>query len=589
MKLYQKPVFFFLLSFIFCINTYAQRDTISTDKLIIIKQYSPTVNDAFKIKQKPSEKDTIKQERRALSYSFIDVPVASTFTSAKGTASGVRMAPPEKLYENYARFGAGNYSTILADFYTNFDLDRDRNIDIKFSHLSSQGGIKDVVLDDGFSDTSVGLNLTSQDRFFEWDTGIDVNHREVNYYGLPESFTSSLSQEELNAIDSKQTYTKLAAMGGFKFFDGYFKGADAKLQNFSDNYSNSEQLLEIKPLVEIPVRNQNLTIKGDLSFLNGGFDSFSFMAYELNYQQLLAGVNPYVDLNYSKVSLKLGAKAVFFSDIEASSSKVFFYPDVEAQFLLNQETIKINLGVNGDLQQNTYEQFSSQNPFVAPSLLIRPSDLQYNAFAGFSTKLLDNLSLSAQANYSKTSDYAFFTANPSSEFVSRTPTRRNFDYQNSFGVTYDDLDIFSIAADLTYQIESDFSVGFFGKYSNYSTSEFQEAWNLPEIELKAYADYDLTEKWNFSASLFYIGQRKDLDADLRILPSGAVDPNNFSESVNTVDGFLDVNASVHYKIKPRLTAFANANNLLNNSYNRWQNYEVQGLQILGGLIYQFDW
>jgi hypothetical protein len=587
MNLNQKFSLFLWLGIVTCFQSFAQRDTITTDKLIIVKQYSPTVNDAFKIKQRPSEKDTIIQQRQTITYSFIDVPVASTFTPAKGTASGVRMAPPEKLFENYARFGAGNYATILADFYSNFDLNRERNLDIKFSHISSQGGIDDVVLDDDFSDTSLGLNLKSKDRYFEWNAGIDLNHREVNYYGLSESTISSLFDEQINSIDPNQTYTKLSAFGGIEFYDQFLKLAEVKVQNFTDNYSSSEQLLEILPLVEIPLRNQTLSIQGDLNLLNGSFERSLFGNTEIDYQQLQAGVNPFVNLNYENLSLKLGAKAVYFNDLEASSSDVFFYPDLEAEFLLNQETVKINLGVNGGLQQNTYENLSSQNPFVSPTLLIRPSDQQYNAFAGFSTKLLNNLSLSAQANYSSTSDFALFRSNPDLENLTVVPAKRNFDYQNSFDVIYNDLDILSISADLAYQIESEFTIGFYGKYSNFSTEEGEEAWNLPEVELKAYANYDFTKNWNFSASLFYIGNRTDALENVVVDSSGL--PTTSGLVNTTVDGFLDINASVEYKINPRLSAFINANNLLSNSYNRWQNFEVQGLQILGGLIYQFDW
>jgi hypothetical protein len=587
MNLNQKFSLFLWLGIVTCFQSFAQRDTITTDKLIIVKQYSPTVNDAFKIKQRPSEKDTIIQQRQTITYSFIDVPVASTFTPAKGTASGVRMAPPEKLFENYARFGAGNYATILADFYSNFDLNRERNLDIKFSHISSQGGIDDVVLDDDFSDTSLGLNLKSKDRYFEWNAGIDLNHREVNYYGLSESTISSLSDEQINSIDPNQTYTKLSAFGGIEFYDQFLKLAEVKVQNFTDNYSSSEQLLEILPLVEIPLRNQTLSIQGDLNLLNGSFERSLFGNTEIDYQQLQAGVNPFVNLNYENLSLKLGAKAVYFNDLEASSSDVFFYPDLEAEFLLNQETVKINLGVNGGLQQNTYENLSSQNPFVSPTLLIRPSDQQYNAFAGFSTKLLNNLSLSAQANYSSTSDFALFRSNPNLENLTVVPAKRNFDYQNSFDVIYNDLDILSISADLAYQIESEFTIGFYGKYSNFSTVEGEEAWNLPEVELKAYANYDFTKNWNFSASLFYIGNRTDALENVVVDSSGL--PTTSGLVNTTIDGFLDINASVEYKINPRLSAFINANNLLSNSYNRWQNFEVQGLQILGGLIYQFDW
>ncbi|SDG73445.1 TonB-dependent receptor [Psychroflexus sediminis] len=586
MEINQKSFIFFLFGIVLCCQGFAQRDTISTDKLIIIKQYSPTVNDAFKIKQKPSEKDTIKQKRKTVSYSFIDVPVASTFTPAKGTASGVRMAPPKTLYENYARFGAGNYSTLMADFYSNFDLNTDRKIDIQFSHLSSQGGIEDVILDDDFSNTSLALNLASEDRYFDWNTGIDLRRREVNYYGISDDLVSKLSEQEFGLIDPKQTYTRIRALGGIQFHDSFFKKGEAIIQNFTDNYSSSEQLLAVESSVEIPVGYKTLSFNGDFSFLNGGFENSFFDTNEVNYQQFQAGLNPFIDLNYDNLILKLGAKAVFFNDFEAGSSEIFFYPDIEAEFFLNQETIKINLGVKGDLRQNTYENFSSRNPFVSPTLSIRPGDQQYNAFAGFSSKLLTNLSLSAQVNYSSTKDYALFRANPNLD-NSTASGKRSYAFGNSFDVIYNDLDIATVSADLAYQVESDFTFGFYGKYSNFSTENGEEAWNLPEVELKAYANYDFTKNWNFSASVFYVGERKDTMENVVISPANLPDFNGLTST--SVDGFIDINASLEYKILPRFSVFVNAHNLLNNSYNRWQNYEVQGIQVLGGLIYQFDW
>jgi hypothetical protein len=574
----------FLVVFLISIKAIAQRDTINTDKLIIVKQYSPTVNDAFKIKQKPSEKDSIKQKRLDLSYFFIDVPVASTFTPAKGTASGVRMAPPEKLFENYSRFGVGNFSTILADFYSNFDINRDRHLDIAFNHLSSQGGIDGVVLDDDFSNTNVRLDLTSQDRYFDWNAGLDVNHREVNYYGLAPTLEDVLTQDQTNSIASKQSYTKLEAFGGIRFTDLVLKEADITIYNFTDNFSNSEQHLDIQPLVEIPLRTHNLSIKGDIKFLNGSFEEHLIGDGSLDYQQFQAGINPFIKFNIQNVNLKLGAKAVYFSDMENSENKVFFYPDIKAEYSLNQESIKLFLGVDGGLEQNTYENLSQQNPFLSPTQLITPSDNQYNAFAGFTTKLLENLSLSSQVNYSSTNNFAFFIANPDIDYTNGQ-SRRGFDYQNSFSVIYNDLETFGISADLAYQIDSDFNIGFFGKYSDFSTGNGQPAWNLPEVELRAYADFDFTKNWNFSAALFYIGERTDALGNI------SIDSNSISTGQinNTVDGYLDLNASLEYKINPRLAVFVNGNNLLNNSYNRWQNFEVQGIQVLGGLIYQFNW
>jgi outer membrane receptor protein involved in Fe transport len=49
-----------------------------------------------------------------------------------------------------------------------------------------------------------------------------------------------------------------------------------------------------------------------------------------------------------------------------------------------------------------------------------------------------------------------------------------------------------------------------------------------------------------------------------------------------------LNAHVGYKHSERLTAFLKANNILNQSYQKWMNYPVQGFQVVLGANYKFD-
>jgi hypothetical protein len=329
-----------------------------------------------------------------------------------------------------------------------------------------------------------------------------------------------------------------------------------------------------------------LKLDGGVAFLNGSFEESMITSDPIDYQQFKAHLNPFVKLQFNRFNLKIGAKAVYFSNLESNTNDVLFYPDVEAEVMLNQERLKLDVGVIGDLQHHTYQQFTQDNPFLSPTQQIIPSDNQYKAYAGFTAKIMETLSLSSQVFYSKTNNHAFFKANPSLDYAS-SQTRRGFDYQNSFSVVYNNLETIGISADLAYQIDSDFTVGFFGKFSDYSVDNNQEAWNLPEIEFKAYSAWDFTKNWSFSAALFYVGER--LDTEENVFVNSFQLPISTGEIKTTVDAYLDVNASVEHQITPRLNAFVSGNNLLNSSYNRWQNFEVQGLQVLGGLVYQFNW
>ena len=56
----------------------------------------------------------------------------------------------------------------------------------------------------------------------------------------------------------------------------------------------------------------------------------------------------------------------------------------------------------------------------------------------------------------------------------------------------------------------------------------------------------------------------------------------------TLKSYFDLNAHVGYKFSERMTFFLKGNNLANQDYQRWLNYPVQGLQVLGGASYKFD-
>ncbi|WP_127845717.1 TonB-dependent receptor [Psychroflexus aestuariivivens] len=560
-----------LLSLVFlsCQFLIGQNDTIKSDRMIIVKQYSPTVNDAFKIKQNPSLKDTISQQRKSLEYEFVDVPVASTFTPAKGQASGVKRTQRPRYFNNYAKVGFGNYTTILAEFFGQLNIDRGKNLDISLSHLSSQGGIEDVVLDDHFSDSELGLNFTSEQRNFIWNSGIEISHRQYNYYGLPN--VDDFSDTQISEIDPQQTYLGLKLLGGINFYNGILDKVDLSFQNFSDDFSSAEQRLDIQPQFELPLAQQLLKANLKLDFLNGKFENrFDDTENSINYQYLQMSLNPFMSFKIEDLNLKIGTELVYNSDLENSESDFFIYPDLRADLKLNDGAQNVFVGVDGGLEQNTYANFSEINPFVSPTLFVAPSNNMFDAFAGFNTKLLDNLFFSTQINYASTENYALFKNNPR---VFTAQEIEAYENGNSFGVVYDDIDVISFSGEINYEIE-DLDLGLFAKYSNYSTDFEAEAWNLPNIELKAFGHYNFTEKWRFGGSLFFVGER-----------NAFLSP----EDVKTLKSFVDLNLSAEYAINKRLSAFVNGNNLLGNSYERWQNFDVQGIQVLGGLIYQFDW
>ncbi len=52
-------------------------------------------------------------------------------------------------------------------------------------------------------------------------------------------------------------------------------------------------------------------------------------------------------------------------------------------------------------------------------------------------------------------------------------------------------------------------------------------------------------------------------------------------------GGTDLSAGAEYKINKQFSAWANINNILNDKYERWHNYEVYGLNLTAGVLIHF--
>jgi len=213
---------------------------------------------------------------------------------------------------------------------------------------------------------------------------------------------------------------------------------------------------------------------------------------------------------------------------------------------------------------------------VSPTLIIAPTDQRYNGFIGLKGKLSNNVSYNIKGNYYAEENKPLFKANDAQTFA-----MEDYQFGNSFGVVYDDIKTFSVAGELNINVNRNFTLGFKGEYFNYNTDTQAEAWNLPDVTGSIFMDVQISEKWFAGASAFYVGERKDQQSLVGVLVTP--DPTPI-----TLDSYFDANAHLGYKINDQLSVFAKVNNLLNQDYQRYLNFPVQGIQALAGATYQFD-
>jgi outer membrane receptor protein involved in Fe transport len=175
-------------------------------------------------------------------------------------------------------------------------------------------------------------------------------------------------------------------------------------------------------------------------------------------------------------------------------------------------------------------------------------------------------------------------------FLSNTGDK-GYVFGNSFevfsldGVTIgDDVKTLGVFGELNIDVNRNFTLGVNAEYFNYSTETDLPAWNLPDLKGSLFLDYQIGEKWYLGANLFYMGGRKDF--------STTVVENtlqqNFPATIIDLESYFDANAHIGYRISEQLSVFVRGSNLANNNYQRWANFQVQGLQVLGGATYKFD-
>jgi hypothetical protein len=556
---------------------------IGSEVVNVVKPYTPTLSDAFKVQEIPLLDDEGNAKKETINYSIFSFPVASTFTPSKGKAEGVDKTKQAHLYDNYATLGFGNYRTLNAELFVNQDLGNNDYVGGMFRHLSSQGGIKGVELDNHFYDTSIDLTYGANTKALSWNLDLGYKNQIYNWYGLPSEFGNNLSSTDrtilVNGIEPQHLYNSFYIGGKIDFTEGLLNDANMKFTHFADTFGSAENRFYIKPSFQLDIMDESIKTNIIVDYVGGTFDKnyANTNTQPLKYGFTNFGIAPTFVMQEDDWTLNIGA-AVFYSlDNEHSNNKFFVYPQVNASYKVVGDLMIFYAGAEGNLEQNSYLDFANENMFLSPTLSIAPTDKQCDIFAGLKGKLINNVSYNIRGSYINERNKALFKSNDYNE----NATNEDYAFGNSMQVVYDDMRTLSFSGDLKANFSDNVTFGISGTFNSYTNDFQQEAWNLPEVKLNSNIEFNITPKWYAGATVFYVGERKDLQGNTDVI-------NVVAPSPIILDSYFDVNAHVGYKYSDRLTGFLRANNITNQAYEKWLNYQVQGFQIVVGANYKFD-
>lgn len=576
-----------LVSFQFTLAQKKQ-EKMRTEEVNVVKSYTPTISDAFKIKETPTLNEEGTTAKETVKYSIFSFPVASTFTPKKGSAEDVEEEELGRFYKSYATFGGGNYGTLNTELFATQDLNSDDYVAGMFRHLSSQGGIKGVDLKNSFYDTSLDLTYGTEAKEVSWNINLGYQNQIYHWYGLPTSFMNSFSPSTYDilvaGIDSKQSYNTVALDSKIEFSESILEASSFKFAHFSDAFGSSENRFYAKPSFKFAAFDKEIKLNAIVDYLAGKFDhNFTRTNIEpIEYGYTNFGLSPSYELEKDNWTMHLGVGMYYSLNTKISDNKLFVYPQVTASHKVVGDLMIFYAGAEGVLDQNSYLDFVNENPFLSPTLQIAPTNKKYDVFAGLKGKLAATISYNIRGSFMNENNKALFKSNDFWSDVNNQP----YAYGNSLHIVYDNVKTVRFFGELKADITEDISFGANGILSVYTTKTQAEAWNLPAIQLNANIDYTINSKWYAGANVFFVGTRKDIQINNDLVYIQIFPPVYFVPT--TLKSYIDLNAHVGYKHSERLTAFLKANNIANQSYQRWMNYPVQGFQLVLGANYKFD-
>jgi len=542
-------------------TSFAQQkpNDITSDTIKSVADYTPFLNDAYKIKDNPTIQDTGKINPH-LTYQFLDRQVLVDFAINPIKPAKIKGEPLVKLYRGYAKVGFGTNTTPLVDLYYNAKRSKKWGWGILGKHFSSSGISK--IDYSGFSDNRLGVFGKRFLKDFTIEGSFDFNRNVNHYYGTPQDAGFIIASEN----DIKQRLTT-------------YSGALSLTRNYTKtdqfDYDVNVAYYHLNDFYDVSENNFNMT--GSLSKFHKK-EKYE-ISMEFNYDKLInpltlsnnmfVGLLPHISTTADKWEFQVGL-GLYLNSFE--NTKFHFYPQAEFKYNIADDIIIPYVGITGGLQANSLGSFYAENPFVnTTNIAIQNTNKKYDIYLGVRGSLTSNITFNTSFSKQKIESMPLYVKDMKSHF------------KNQFTVVYDTLDVMKLNGELAYQKLEKWKFILNGDYYFYTTKNALEAWHKPDLKISLSGIYDLGNKILVRADLFYIG--KQYAQEFVTTTSN----NTFivTEQAQSLSGVFDANISFEYRYTKKLSAFINFNNIGSVKYQRWQDYPSQQFGVLGGLTYAF--
>ncbi|MDR2854307.1 MAG: hypothetical protein LBV31_03260, partial [Prevotellaceae bacterium] len=529
-------------------------------------------------------------------YSDFNSPLAVGNNVHPLSAATLQYSQPAEPYEGFLRFALGSYPNSLVDFAYPLVNQPDLRIDAEVHHRAAYNAYFNTV-------NTAKISFDKNFKTFTFFGGLNGGFQGVRYYGLNVNGNNKVLNLKRLAADSENmplTETDFTAVGrpaqtftvgtllnapnyaylwrfglnlGFRSAENaenWRYAAQLKYNTFHNTAGITEHSFHTNAGLSCLFAETD-RLGADVDLYNGSYSATDSIAFNYYRNYAVLNLKPYLELNrIENLTLRLGLALT----LPLSGEKgVKIAPDVRADFKALPDLLNIYAGITGKYKVNTMNDLFYENPYLAPDVRAKNAHTPFDIVAGIVLKPAAGLLFDVFVDYSYTSNQYYF--------VNKGFTGDTTIYTNRFDVVYDKSWVFAGGARVSYTFNNKFNAELKGIFTKGKGEKEALPWNFPFYDVSFNTSWRVVPDLTLSLTGFY---QAGIYAKI-----GNVSANDLSaDGVGVkMKNRFDLNLGAAYTYRNWLTFTAKANNLLNQQYDIFYGYEVQGFNFMGGVVLSF--
>ncbi len=522
---------------------FAQNDSSRRQTIEITSSYKPVLRNSVKINlyASPIASDS---SRPRLAY---NIPPQNLFFAYQPVNLKPLLLDADTVLQlgdrNQLKVGFGSFTTPYINGAFSFGDGKKDLLNVYGNYISSRGNIKNQ----DFSEINVkgdGSIFTAKNETYASAAFAQHEYYQYGYDHAKDSFAKS---------DIRRSYQDLSVTAGYRNIAtnnlNFIYDPHIEFHAFSRENKATETTL----LLYIPAEKKFSDAVSFKLNATGNFDKYESKTSTLTITNHLFELAPELVYYSDRFTFHGGLTPAW------NNNDVNILPNIYAEAQLKKNVLIIQAGWVGSYIANSFRTLSNENPYMQdPSFLNNTKEVQY--YGGFKATVGNHFSFNAKA--------AFIVYNNMPLFINDTLDGKSFYIKNERRI--DDI---QLHGDMNFINQDKFTFTAALDLNTYTgLLDNAKAWELFPLKLTG------SLRWNAFKQVLIKADIAAFSGAKALLPNG---------SEKNMKGGTDLSAGAEFKINKMFSAWLDFDNLLNSKYQRWNNYPVYGLQVIGGVLVHF--